>query len=495
MKRRGFLRAALSSAAAVAAYNPVQRVWASQCEEGSIEIPDLDGQLVLAGALLQEAADDFGHIISEAPVAVLIPGSVDDICKLVDFARANCIKIGGMSMIGNTHSTYGQSQVGGGVVIDMSSLAVIHEVNADNALVDAGVRWSELLEETVPLGKSPPTLTDYVDLSIGGTISVGGVGGQVSRYGMQVDNVVELEVVTGRGKLVTCSPTKRRRLFNAVRSGLGQFGIIVRARVRLIDVPSMARRYSVFYSELADMMSDQETVIEDERFDYVEGFAERDPVTFDWRYRIELVKYFAPGQEPDDDALLGDLIFDKTKFGISVGAPPQLQYVDFKQDTDIFAFFNRLAFLPFTPLWTLPHPWIDTFVPGEEAESFIRDSVLESNDLAPNGPFDVILIYPFKRAKVTAPFMALPDSERCYLFSLLRSVVPPDTTAQLVAENRAIYEQLRELGGKRYAISSVPFDQDDWKDHFGDEWFKFVLRKLRFDPDNVLTPGQNIFSW
>ena len=75
----------------------------------------------------------------------------------------------------------------------------ILEISTDK--VDAGVRWIELLQATVPQGKSPPTLTDFIELSIGGTLSVGGIGGQAFRWGLQVDNVLELEVITGRGEL------------------------------------------------------------------------------------------------------------------------------------------------------------------------------------------------------------------------------------------------------------------------------------------------------
>jgi cytokinin dehydrogenase len=158
MNRRGFLNGALAGAALVTAYIPSRGAWAAKPDpkDKAIKIPSLDGQLVLAGPLLQEAADDFGHIISSAPVAVLIPGSIHDVRKLIQFANKNGVKVGGMSMIGNTHSTYGQSQVAGGVVIDMSALCEIHQISATEAYVDAGVRWSELLEATLPLGKSPP---------------------------------------------------------------------------------------------------------------------------------------------------------------------------------------------------------------------------------------------------------------------------------------------------------------------------------------------------
>jgi len=42
---------------------------------------------------------------------------------------------------------------------------------------------------------------------------------------------------TGRGEIVTCSPSKDADLFNAVLGGLGQFGIITRARILLQEAP------------------------------------------------------------------------------------------------------------------------------------------------------------------------------------------------------------------------------------------------------------------
>ena len=463
------------------AYDPMQRVFAAMPGPGSIPLPSLDGQLVLAGSLLTEAADDFGHLVSSAPVAVLAPGSIDDIRKLVIFANAQGIKIGGMSMIGNSHSTYGQSQVAGGVVIDMAALSEIHEITADSALVDAGVRWIELLEETLPLGKSPPTLTDHIDLSVGGTVSVGGIGGQSFRHGLHVDNVLELQIVTGTGRLVTCSPSQHARLFHAARAGMGQFGIIVRARVRLVDVPSMTRVYTAYYSDLVDMTSDQERLIADGRFDYVEGFAEPAPGGVGWIYKIELTKHFDPGSEPDDTAMIGDLSFDTGTQAVV--------------DMPYFDFANRLApliaFLQMIGAWTLPHPWIDMFVPGEHANDFIQ-SVLDQTTLADTGQ-GPILIYPFDRTKVTAPLMAMPDSDVCYLFSILRTAFPPEAAGAMVSQNRALYEALRDIGGKRYAISSIPFDAQDWMDHFGASWEDLVRAKQQYDPHNVLTPGHGIF--
>ncbi len=64
-----------------------------------------------------------------------------------------------------------------------------------------------------------------------------GVGGQTFRYGPQINNVPQLEVVTGKGEIVTCSAGKQPELFFAVLGGLGQFGIINKARIFLAPAP------------------------------------------------------------------------------------------------------------------------------------------------------------------------------------------------------------------------------------------------------------------
>ena len=46
-------------------------------------------------------------------------------------------------------------------------------------------------------------------------LSVGGIGGTMYRDGAQVDNVLALVVVTGEGRIVSCSPHEQRGLFEA----------------------------------------------------------------------------------------------------------------------------------------------------------------------------------------------------------------------------------------------------------------------------------------
>ena len=483
ISRRSF--SAVGAALALVAFDPVVRGWltADDMKSGgsalALDLPHFDGVLVTDAVSLDGAADDFGHIVHRRPMAVLKPANTNDIVKLVKFARKNGIKIGPR---GQAHSTQGQSQVAAGVVIDMNSLNAIYDVRPGSAHVGAGVRWIDLLTKTTAMGLAPPTLTDYIDLTVGGTLAVGGIGGQAHQHGLQVDNVLELVVVTGRGSVETCSPTHQPALFYAVLGGLGQFGVIVEAKLKLQAVPGRVRVYTATYSRLDTFLSDQLKVIADKRFDYVEGSAV--PQTGGgYRYQLEAAAYFAAGHEPSDAVLTAGLAFDTGTLA--------------KSDVSHFDFCNRLApvvaFLKGAGLWAFPHPWLNLFLPRSRAQALI-DSVLSTTTDADMGG-GPILIYPVTRSALRTALPVVPSEPQFFLLSLLRSAVPPTPTqAQaLVTKNRTIYETVRSANGKRYPIDSVAMNRRDWELHFGAIWPLFDGAKSYFDPDNILTPGQGIF--
>jgi len=182
---------------------------------GAVAVPPLDGELILAGSVLDEAADDFGHLVSRQPYAVLRPGSVEDVAKMVRFAREQGLHIAGMGAVGDSRSTLGQAQVAAGVVIDMATLRSIGPVGPDGVWVEAGAIWLEVLEATLPSGLSPPTLTDYLGLRVGGTLSVGGIGGQAFRHGLQggitLLGVVACRAVEGRSRRSIRGPERSAR--------------------------------------------------------------------------------------------------------------------------------------------------------------------------------------------------------------------------------------------------------------------------------------------
>lgn len=479
LDRRRFLTVAAGTAAVVA-FDPVRAAWVSAAEPmpaGALAVPDLDGELVLDPAALAEAADDFGHIVHRTPVAVLRPGSGIDVVRLVRYANAHRIEV---AMRGQGHSTFGQSQVAGGVVIDSRTLNRVHEIRRDRVSVDAGATWLQLATATLERGLTPPVFTDYLDLAVGGTLSCAGIGGTTWRHGFQADTALELDVVTGTGELVRCSATRHRALFHAVLGGLGQFGIIVRATVALVPAPARARGYQLYYTDLDTYLADQRRLLAERRFDSLEGQAQA-TAGGGWEFFVDAAAYWTD-REPDDAALTRGLRAD----------PARTVVRDYTFDLWIDRLRPTVDFLKQIGAWTLPHPWIDVFLPASRTRDVVA-ATLATLTVADTGQGPVLL-YPFRTAPLHRPLIEVPCEPVAFLFSLLRTTVPPATVAEQVAANRVLYDRTVAAGGKRYPIGAVELTPRDWVAHYGRDYPAVLAAKAAYDPRRVLTPGQGIFQ-
>jgi FAD/FMN-containing dehydrogenase len=449
-------------------------------QTGKLSPPSsLDGELRFDEASRATAADDFGHIVHQTPEGILLPGSEQDVGTTIRWAGGLGRKVAPQ---GQSHSVYGRAQVRAGIVIDMTQLRTVHDVQNDRVIVDAGAKWSEVLAATLPQGLTPPVLTDYLELSVGGTLVVGGIGSTTSQYGMQSDNVLELDVVTGTGEKVTCWPHRNADLFDAVRAGLGQVAVIIKATLTLIPAPEQVRRYGLTYPDLKTLLTDERLLAADNRFDAVQGAVL--PTPTGWKYRLDAVAQFSGNTLQDDDALLSGLSDDRPAAQVST-----LPYFDY---------LNRLAaleqLLRSNGQWFYPHPWLTTFIGDGEVESVVSDELatLTPADL---GPFGQVVLSAFRRQAVTSPLLRLPADNLVYAFNLVRIPTTSDAIEadRLVTTNRAIYERVRDASGTLYPVSAFPMSRDDWRQHFGAAWGYLRDAKQRFDPGYVLTPGYEVF--
>ena len=480
IKRRDLL-IGIADGMAVIAFDPFKRHWLTRTQAQSthsIAVPNLDGQLLLDPTSLAAVADDFGHIIQRPPLAVLKPASRQDIAKMIRYANRFGITI---AMRGQGHSTYGQAQVNAGIVIDSKSLNTIHHIGSKEVVVDAGVSLFDLLTATLAQGLTPQVFTDYLGLSVGGLLQVGGIGGHTQHFGLFADTALALEAISGKGEPIVCSSTQRTRLFNSLLGGLGQFGVITQATLPLIPAPKNARVYQLSYTRLEPYLADQNRAVKEGRFSYLEGQVVPNPSGTGWTYLLEAASYYTPPQTPSDTALLRGLSPDG-----------EITVLEFSY----FDWQNRLATLIAElqegGVWEFPHPWLNLFLPSSQVESYVGSVLQTLTEAEVNGP---ILLYPFRRSKLTRPFIKTPKEEVIYLFSILRTAAPDPTVVNAqVAANRVLFEQARELGGKSYRISALPFSQEDWIEHFDNSWKTFLRWKGFLDPQKLLTPGQGIFT-
>ncbi|WP_203434049.1 FAD-binding protein [Jiangella asiatica] len=447
-------------------------------------VPPLDGALRWEEPVRAQASRDAGRYLSRVPRAVLRPGSVADVQAMVRFCRTHRIPVAARGLANTTH---GQGLTGG-LVIEYRSLAAIHTIGPDHAVADAGATWLELARAAGPHGLTPPALTGYLALTLGGTLSLGGVP-PAFEAGSQLDSVHELEVVIGTGELVRCSPTHERDLFEAVLGGLGQFGIITTATVGLVPARRRVRGHALTYTGGTAFFSDLRTLVR--RGEISEAYGEW------WRpgergelHHLETFTFYDPHDPPDDAHLLrglavsgGDAEITENEF------LPHVARIDDAVD-ELDAAMGWRGFVK---------PWFTVWLPESQAERFVTETVsgLDPDDVGTGG---FVLLYVHRRSRLTRPSLRLPapdGSDWVYLFTLM-TAGPADSgpayAAAMLRRNRRLYERARALGGVRYPIESVEFGPTDWRDHYGERWPHLERLKRQVDPDGILTPGPGMFA-
>ncbi|XP_066307252.1 cytokinin dehydrogenase 5-like [Miscanthus floridulus] len=491
------------------------------------------GRLSVDASDIAEASRDFGGLAraadAEPPMAVFQPRVAGDVAGLVRaaFGSAHGFRV---SARGHGHSISGQAQAPGGVVVDMSHgpgtaararALPVYSPALGGHYVDVwgGDLWVDVLNWTLSHGGlAPRSWTDYLYLSVGGTLSNAGISGQAFHHGPQISNVYELDVVTGKGEVVTCSETENPDLFFGALGGLGQFGIITRARIALERAPQRVRWIRALYSNFTEFTADQERLISlgsgGRRFDYVEGFVvAAEGLINNWRssffspqnpvklsslkhhsgvlYCLEVTKNYdddtAGSVDQDVDALLGELNFlPGTVF------TTDLPYVDFLDRVHKAELKLRAK-----DMWEVPHPWLNLFVPASRIADFDRGvfrGMLGGRTAGAGGP---ILIYPMKKHKWDPrSSVVTPDEEVFYLVAFLRSALPgaPESLEALARQNQRILDFCAEagIGAKQYLPNHKA--QHEWAEHFGAaRWERFARLKAEFDPRAILATGQGIF--
>ncbi|PWA98137.1 FAD-linked oxidase-like protein [Artemisia annua] len=473
---------------------------------------------------IYEASHDFGNMITTEPSGVLHPSSTHDVAKLVKLAYESPQGFP-VSARGHGHSINGQAQTGNGVVVQMSGprgLTPRPVVNEELMYVDVwgGELWIDVLNSTLMYGLAPRSWTDYLYLSVGGTLSNAGISGQAFNHGPQISNVHEIDVVTGKGDVVTCSDNQSSVLFHAVMGGLGQFGIITRARIALEPSPQRVRWIRVLYSNFSTFTHDQEYLISlhdrlsSQKFDYVEGFVIVDEgLINNWRssffspsnpikissiaaggnvlYCLEITKNYYQHSDRESIDQEVEALLNKLNYIPSSVFTTDLPYVDF---------LNRVhkaeLKLRSKGLWDVPHPWLNLFVPKSRIDDFDKGVFKGILGNKTSGP---ILIYPVNKNKWDEDTSVVtPNEDMFYLVALLRSALQNGdealTLERLSNENRQVLDFCKEqnIGVKQYLPHYTT--QQEWMDHYGEKWPQIYKSKMEFDPRHILATGQKIFQ-
>ncbi|MDB9539948.1 FAD-binding protein [Anabaenopsis tanganyikae CS-531] len=429
---------------------------------------------------LEAVSQDFGNIIKKQPQIVIRPQDSSDVAQAIKYAAQQGLTI---SSRGAGRSLSGQSLNQGGILLDMRNLNQIGDFRPDELWfqADPGVTWKQVIDTAIPDGVIPPVLTNNFDVTLGGTLCAAGLGLSSFRYGSQADNCLALEVVTGTGDIIWCTPEDNSELFYHVLCGYGQFGIITKVKNRLRKYRPYTRSYFLCYDDLDKLLDDARGLVTEGRIDglvslfspCLQGMSRKEnqiKPLIQWFYRMQITVEFDAVNQVNDAELLADLNF----------------YRHIHTEDLTFEQFIQ-------PLGQVPHPvntantWIDLLLPGSSAQEFIKIAL----ERIPNFlDFRTLPIGSFclNSRHHKLPMFPLPDDELIIGLGMYPSI--PQTQVEVVLQQLNLLTDLGfQMGGKRYMATWAEFDLPKWRSQFGDYWLTVNEIKRKYDPCGILNPG------
>jgi FAD/FMN-containing dehydrogenase len=194
----------------------------------------LKGVVVVPGdAAYDERRRIWNGSIDRRPAVIARCRDAPDVTTALGFARAQGLEV---AVRGGGHSFPGYSVCDDGIVVDLSLMKGIRvDPEARTARVEGGVLLGELDAATQEHGLAVPsgivTHTGVAGLTLGG-----GLGWIMRKYGLSIDQLLSVDLVTASGDHVRASESENPDLFWGVRGGGGNFGIATAFEFRLLPV-------------------------------------------------------------------------------------------------------------------------------------------------------------------------------------------------------------------------------------------------------------------
>src|SRR5882724_8536238 len=194
---------------------------------GAVAVNELAGKF--SGRLLQpgdagyeEARKVHNGLIDKRPLLIAQCRRTADVVGALKLAREQRLEV---AVRGGGHNVAGRATIDDGLMIDLATMKAIEvDPEARTAVAQGGVTWSELNRETQLHGLA---VTGGVVSSTGiaGLTLGGGIGWLMGKYGLALDNLRSVELVTADGRVLRASKDGEADLFWSVRGGGGNFGV------------------------------------------------------------------------------------------------------------------------------------------------------------------------------------------------------------------------------------------------------------------------------
>jgi hypothetical protein len=168
--------------------------------------------------------------VDRHPALIARPKDASDVAAILSFARLTGMEL---AVYGGGHSLAGYGVPEGGVMLDMRDMrSLVIDTERQTAWAESGLTAGEYNVATGKHGLATG-FGDTASVGIGGITLGGGIGYLVRKYGLTIDSLLAVQMVTADGQILFVDETTSPDLFWAIRGGGGNFGVVTRFQYRL----------------------------------------------------------------------------------------------------------------------------------------------------------------------------------------------------------------------------------------------------------------------
>ncbi|KRF15444.1 FAD-linked oxidase [Nocardioides sp. Soil797] len=408
--------------------------------------------------------------------------------------------------------------------LDVSGLDGVIEVDVVNRTADVqGVcTYEHLVEATLPHGLIPLVVPQLRTITLGGAVTGLGIEATSFRNGLPHESVIEMDILTGAGEIVTASMEQHDDLFRTFPNSYGSLGYATRLKIELEPVPAYVALRHVRFDDAAQLGKAVEAIVESgewegERIDGLDGVAFEPGELY-----LTLAQWSDGGSEAPDAAssgghpLVGDYTGQQIYYrSVQERETDLLTMHDYLWRWDTDWFWCSGAFGLHNPrirrLW--PRRWrrsdvyhklvgidrrfgiidrIDRRRGLPARERVIQDVEVSIADLPAflawfddNVGMRPVWLCPLRlRGERTWPTYPL-EPGTTYVNAGFWGTVPVGDNADHAPTNRAIEAELRVLGGHKSLYSEAFYGREEFDRLYDGANLAGV--KDRYDPDHRLT--------
>ncbi len=487
MQRRKFCQATLLAGGALA-LSPWLRaagaeVHATRIDGKELNIPassiddlaaGLRGPLLLPGnAAYDEARQVLNPIVDKHPALIVQPSGVADVMRAVQFAQdqrlATAIKCGG-------HSASGKGTVNGGLQIDLSRFRHVRVDPAQRvAYVSGGSLLGAIDHEALAHGLVT-TAGTVSHTGVGGLATGGGFGRLGRKFGLTLDNIKAVEVVSADGKVRRASADEYQDLYWGVRGGGSNFGVVTGFEFQLHPMKRevLMGNFIYPYSRLKDALS------------FYAEFAPNAPDEL----QVDLVFGFPPGNDQ------GFIFFQNVYCGKeSEGRKLLEQYAKLGKPIRETLAMTDYEVIQRSSDWDAPRSTASYLKGGfiSELQPALIDAIVDG--MEPGAGRSTQMIFQQSGGAIgRVPTSATAFPHRYAEFNMMTTIgwkpdQPGDAHKQWI---KSYWRKLEPHTRGFYSVEASDDNASEWDRNYQGNFARMVRVKRRYDPDNIFRLNANV---